>query len=68
MDFDGRLLAIVFGLVLIIEGLPYFLFPERVRTVLEQLEELGPGRLRVLGFILMAGGVALLVIGRWLLQ
>jgi uncharacterized protein YjeT (DUF2065 family) len=68
MDFDGRLLAIVFGLVLIIEGLPYFLFPERIRTVLEQLEELGPGRLRVLGFLLMAGGVTLLVVGRWVLQ
>jgi len=34
MDLDGKLIAIVFGLVLIIEGLPYFLFPEHVGTVL----------------------------------
>ena len=67
MDLDGKLLAIVFGLVLIIEGLPYFLFPEHVGTVLQQLEELGPARLRGLGLVALLAGAALLIVGRWVL-
>ena len=67
MNLDGKLLAIVFGLVLIVEGLPYFLFPERFVAVLRQIEELGPGRLRLMGLGAMLGGVLLLVLGRWVL-
>jgi hypothetical protein len=65
MNLDGKLLAIVFGLLLIIEGLPYFLFPERLTSILEQLEQLGPSRLRFLGLAAMLMGVALLALGRW---
>ncbi len=68
MNLDGKLLAMVLGLVLIVEGLPYFLFPERITSVLRQLEELGPGRLRSLGLAALLAGVALLVIGRWVLE
>jgi uncharacterized protein YjeT (DUF2065 family) len=68
MNLDGKLLALVLGLVLIVEGLPYFLFPERITSVLRQLEELGPGRLRPLGLTAILAGVALLVLGRWVLE
>ncbi|NKB89769.1 MAG: DUF2065 family protein [Acidobacteria bacterium] len=68
MDFDVRLLAVVLGLVLIIEGLPYLLvsrtYPFRTRATRR-------ARSRSLadhGFALMAGGVMLLIIGRWVLQ
>jgi uncharacterized protein YjeT (DUF2065 family) len=67
MDLDGKLLLIVFGLLLIVEGLPYFLFPERLTSILEQLEQLGPTGLRLLGLGVMLAGVALLVVGRWFL-
>ena len=68
MNLDGKLLALVLGLVLIVEGLPYFLFPERIPSVLRQLEELGPGKLRFLGLAALVIGVALLVLGRWVLE
>ena len=67
MNLDGKLLVLVFGLVLIIEGLPYFLFPERITSVLQQLEELGPGRLRMVGLAALVAGVVLLIVGRWFL-
>jgi uncharacterized protein YjeT (DUF2065 family) len=52
------------GLALVIEGAPYFLFPDRIAGLLRQLDELGPGALRILGFLAMAAGIALLLAGR----
>ena len=66
MNLDWKLILIAFGLVLIIEGLPYFLFPERAVAVLRQLEDAGPGTLRLIGFLAMMAGVVFLVVGRWL--
>ena len=54
------------GLALVIEGMPYFLFPERIPGLLRQLEAIGPGGLRALGMLAMLAGVALLLLGRWL--
>ncbi len=65
MDWD--LLLMVMGFVLIVEGLPYVLFPERITRLLEQLERLGPGALRAFGLVSLLAGVLLLSIGRWLL-
>ena len=62
---DLPLLWMALGLVLIIEGLPYFLMPERALTLFRQLEKLGPATLRVLGLAAMLAGTALLIFGRW---
>ena len=62
---DWKLLLISLGLVLIIEGLPYFLFPARVTAILRQLESLEAGTLRWLGLLAMIAGVLLLTLGRW---
>lgn len=63
---DWQLVWITLGLVLVIEGLPYFLFPEATLRTLRQLERLGAGTLRVLGLAALLLGTALLVLGRWL--
>ncbi len=66
MNLDWKLIWIALGLVLIIEGLPYFLFPDRAVAMLRQLEDAGPGTLRLFGFLAMMAGVVFLVVGRWL--
>lgn len=52
------------GLAFVIEGAPYFLFPDRLGTLLRQLERVGPRALRLLGFLIMMTGLALLLMGR----
>lgn len=61
---DWSLLCMALGLALVIEGAPYFLFPERLGALLKQLERVGPRALRTLGFMIMLTGVALLLLGR----
>jgi len=52
----------VIGIVLIIEGVPYFCFPEKVREFSEKIQELQPSALRTLGFILMVVGLGVVFI------
>jgi len=54
----------VLGLVFIIEGLPYFLFPEKLKTYMLKMVELPPGTLRFLGISAMITGLALIYFGR----
>ncbi len=49
----------VIGLVMIIEGLPYFAFPEKMKLFLAQLQEMPPENLRWMGFFLMCIGLLL---------
>ena len=55
----------VLGMVLVIEGLPYFASPERVKTYLMKLMEIPAATLRVLGFVSMMVGLLLVYFGRW---
>jgi len=55
---DWKLLWMALGLALILEGLPYFLFPDR------GVDELGPTALRLMGLLGLIAGVTLLVFGR----
>ena len=61
---DWSLLFMALGLAFVIEGAPYFLFPDRLGALLRQLDKVGPRALRVLGFMIMLTGVALLLLGR----
>ncbi len=54
----------VLGLVFIIEGLPYFAFPHRIKTWLKQIIQVPEANLRVLGFVAMAFGLVLVYLGR----
>ena len=62
---DWEMLGIALGLVLILEGLPYFLHPEGMQAFLRQMQGAEPRTLRILGFLAMLSGVTLLVIVRW---
>ncbi|MBI5892563.1 MAG: DUF2065 domain-containing protein [Deltaproteobacteria bacterium] len=54
----------VLGLMLIIEGFPYFAFPARVKEWALMIQEIPERGLRVMGFISMMGGLILEYVGR----
>ena len=54
-----KLLITLIGLVFILEGLPYLTFPEAMQRWLQQLLEMKPAQLRLVG--LFAVGIGLLI-------
>lgn len=54
-----KLLILLFGLILIIEGLPYVAAPESMQNWLKKLSEINPGQLRAVGLIAMLMGLAI---------
>ncbi len=63
-DWFMKFFLCVVGMVLIIEGLPYFGFPDKMKTMMEKLREIPDGSLRVFGFALMLLGLFLVYIGK----
>jgi uncharacterized protein len=55
----------VLGMVLIVEGLPYFAFPERIKAYLLKLVDIPDSMLRVMGFLCIMTGLILVYFGRW---
>jgi uncharacterized protein YjeT (DUF2065 family) len=53
----------VLGMVFIIEGLPYFAFPDKLRVYLMKLQNIPEERLRILGLIAMIVGLILVYFG-----
>ena len=54
----------VMGMVMIVEGLPYFAFPEKMKHWIYKVLEMPEGSLRRFGFALMAGGLLMVFLGR----
>ncbi len=54
-----KLLILLVGLILILEGLPYVAAPEGMRNWLKKLSEMNPGQLRSMGMIAMSIGLAI---------
>ncbi|MBI3814006.1 MAG: DUF2065 domain-containing protein [Nitrospinae bacterium] len=54
----------ILGLVLIVEGLPYFAFPEHVKELAKRLPDIPDGILRGLGLLLMLSGLLIAYIGK----
>jgi uncharacterized protein len=54
----------VIGLVLIIEGIPYFAFPEKMKTFLLKLPLVPDRTLRIFGTAAVATGLMLIYIAR----
>ncbi|HTY26062.1 MAG TPA: DUF2065 domain-containing protein [Desulfomonilaceae bacterium] len=54
----------VLGMVLVIEGLPYFGFPEKMRDMMRFLHEQDDMSLRIMGATLMAIGLLILFFAR----
>jgi uncharacterized protein YjeT (DUF2065 family) len=54
----------VLGMVMIIEGLPYFAMPEKMKYWIQKIAATPDGSLRRFGFVLMAIGLFLVYFGR----
>lgn len=54
----------VIGMVLVIEGLPYFAFPEKMKRWMTRIIETGESPLRWMGLFFMLTGCLLVFIGR----
>jgi hypothetical protein len=54
----------VIGMVMIIEGLPYFAFPDKVKKVIAQILAMEDGHIRGLGLVLMLLGLLFVYLGR----
>lgn len=54
----------VIGMVMIVEGLPYFASPERMKAMVAKLLEKPERSLRQLGLVLMLAGLLLIYLGR----
>ncbi len=59
-----RFLLCVIGMVLIIEGLPYFAFPEKIKAYLLKVCDTPEPVLRILGLAAVIMGLALVYMGR----
>lgn len=54
----------VLGMVFIIEGLPYFAFPEKLKIYLEKISTIPESTLRLLGICAIITGLILIYLGR----
>jgi len=54
----------VLGMVFIIEGLPYFAFPEKLKTYLAKISTVPESTLRIMGICTIITGLILLYLGR----
>jgi uncharacterized protein YjeT (DUF2065 family) len=53
----------VLGMVFVIEGLPYFTFPDKIKTYLLRLTEIPAATLRILGAVAVTLGLLLIYFG-----
>jgi uncharacterized protein YjeT (DUF2065 family) len=53
----------VVGMVMIVEGLPYFAAPSKIRVLVQKLAELPDSTLRIMGLLLMLAGLGLVYFG-----
>jgi uncharacterized protein len=54
----------VVGMVMVVEGLPYFGFPDKMRQFIRFVEEQDDSTLRIMGGVLMFSGLLILFIAR----
>jgi uncharacterized protein len=58
----------VLGLVLIVEGLPYFIFPEKMKEVLSKIPLVPAASLRAFGITAIIAGIILVFIAKRVLE
>ena len=54
----------VLGMVMIVEGLPYFAFPEKMKFWVQKVLEMPDSALRKFGFVLMLTGLWMIYLGK----
>ncbi len=53
----------VLGMVFIVEGLPYFAFPDKLKLYLARMLEVPDATMRILGLVSMVAGLILVYFG-----
>ena len=64
MGFSMETILIAIGIVMIIEGLPYFIIPEQVKEITKKIQEIQSSSLRLFGFTLMLAGLIVVYLAR----
>lgn len=54
----------VIGMVMVVEGLPYFAFPVKMKLVIQKVLEMSDKALQKYGFVLMVIGLFFVYLGR----
>ena len=54
-----KFLLCLIGLVLILEGLPYFAFPDKMKKWMTKVQEIPDSHLRAMGFVAMCVGLVM---------
>jgi hypothetical protein len=54
----------VMGMVMIVEGLPYFAWPDKMKSWLKKMMDAPDGDLRKIGAVVMVVGLVLVYLGR----
>lgn len=60
MEFNWSLLLTALGLAFVIEGVPYFLFAEKMPRFLELVSRQSPGTIRSMALFAMIAGAGLI--------
>jgi uncharacterized protein YjeT (DUF2065 family) len=55
----------VFGMVLILEGLPYFTFPEKMKSIMEKIPHIPTSLLRLFGVLSISCGLLIMYLTRY---
>jgi uncharacterized protein YjeT (DUF2065 family) len=64
VDKHMAYLLSVLGLALILEGIPYFVFPEKMKSLMEHIQKMPSRPLRMFGSIAMGTGLFLVYIAQ----
>ena len=62
-DLPGQWWWTVIGVVLVLEGAPYFLSPKGVKALMAQLHQIGNPALRWIGFVMLLLGLGCIYLG-----
>jgi uncharacterized protein YjeT (DUF2065 family) len=54
-----KFLLCMLGLVLVMEGIPYFAFPDKMKRWMRKIQETPDSHLRTMGFAAMCAGLVL---------
>jgi uncharacterized protein YjeT (DUF2065 family) len=59
-----KLFVTLIGLLMVVEGLPYFAFPEKMQALMRQIEKMNPDYLRLVGLVSTLVGLVICYIAQ----
>ena len=59
-----KLFLCLIGLLLVVEGLPYFAFPDKMKRWMNIIQEIPDSKLRIIGFASMCIGIFIAYLSR----